>query len=254
MTPYASLNPIGNAVLSVLVFALMAIGGCARPSRPVPAPALVVVQEVPREANKPADDVPKPAPPAPKEGFEFPKDKGGQELAKLLPAGVGVTLPPEPLSAPQPRTAPHALTDLSLPLSRAEVGPAQLPSAKSPPPPRPGRVKEDVPFIGYLGSPQTPVSEPLPTGVLVRVPSPDVTAPLAPPVLGQPTIDRAPLDDPTTEASREAALAAQLPARVNPVPFQKNSLPDPFENRQTGCVRTPPPEDPAPIAGRPSKP
>ena len=66
--------------------------------------------------------------------------------------------------------------------------------------------------------------------------------------------DRVSLDDPTTEASREAALAAQPPARTNAAPFQKNNLPDPFENRQTGRVRTPPPEDPAPIAGRPAKP
>jgi hypothetical protein len=40
----------------------------------------------------------------------------------------------------------------------------------------------------------------LPTGVLVRMPSPDVAVPLAPPMLGQPTTDRARPDDPTAEA------------------------------------------------------
>jgi hypothetical protein len=230
-----------------------AVCGCARATRAVPAPELLVVHAEPVvEAAQPAEKrEPKPAP---IEGFEFPKDKGGQELAKSLPAGVGVTLLPDSPARPRPHTPPRSLTDLSLPLSPVEVGPARPPAVKSPPPPRPGKVKEDAPLIGYLGSPQTPVADPLPTGALARAPSPDVAAPPAPPVLGQPTSDRAPLDAPTAEASREAALAAQPPARTNPTPFQKNNLPDPFENRQTGRLRTPPPEDPTPTASRPAKP
>jgi hypothetical protein len=68
----------------------------------------------------------------------------------------------------------------------------------------------------------------------VRVPSRDVHEPLALPIQGQPVPDRASLDDPTTDASIAAALAAPIPARTTKAPFLKLTLPDPYEHRRTG--------------------
>ena len=47
-----------------------------------------------------------------------------------------------------------------------------------------------------------------------------------------PTADRAPLDDPTVEASTTAALAAPMPQRIKPVPYFRVTVPDPFDNRR----------------------
>jgi hypothetical protein len=54
--------------------------------------------------------------------------------------------------------------------------------------------------------------------------------------------ERVPFDDPTTAASRQAALAAAPPLRLNPVPFTPENLPDPFANAATVRLRLPPAE------------
>jgi hypothetical protein len=57
-----------------------------------------------------------------------------------------------------------------------------------------------------------------------------VNQPIPLPILAQPVSSRAPLDDATAEASRNAALATSPPARSTPAPFLKIDLPNPFEN------------------------
>jgi hypothetical protein len=72
----------------------------------------------------------------------------------------------------------------------------------------------------------------LPTVDRARVPSPNVHEPVALPILALPVPDRASLDDPTGDASTEAALAATLPQRVTPAPFLRLTVPDPYEFRR----------------------
>lgn len=66
----------------------------------------------------------------------------------------------------------------------------------------------------------------------VHVPSMDVNKPMSVPILAKPLPDRAPVDDVTADASNAAAISATMPQRTKPAPFQKVSLPDPFENRK----------------------
>ena len=57
------------------------------------------------------------------------------------------------------------------------------------------------------------------------------------------------LDDPTADASLAAALAARMPERTVPAPFEKLAVPDPFENRQAVRSAAAPPEESLPAAG-----
>jgi hypothetical protein len=92
----------------------------------------------------------------------------------------------------------------------------------------------------------------VPDGGRIRLPGPDANQPVPLPVLAVPRGDRAPLDDPTLDASGAAALAEVLPARASPAPFLRLNLPDPFENRAAVRLRTALPEEavPLPIAPR----
>ncbi len=73
---------------------------------------------------------------------------------------------------------------------------------------------------------------PLPEGERIRLPAANLNQPAPLPVLAQPLPDRASLDDPTTEVSLAEAVMGVVPPRTTPAPFQKQTLPDPFEFRQ----------------------
>jgi hypothetical protein len=75
-----------------------------------------------------------------------------------------------------------------------------------------------------------------------------VDQPAGVPTLGTPVPDRASLDDPTRDASREAALTAAPPPRSNPAPFLRPPSSDPFENRETIKVKTPLLEEAVPVS------
>jgi hypothetical protein len=78
--------------------------------------------------------------------------------------------------------------------------------------------------------PRVPV---LQGGERFRLPSVDVNQlPPLPLMTPRSVSDRAPLEDPTAEVSTNAALSAILPQRTRPVPFQRLTIPDPFENRR----------------------
>jgi hypothetical protein len=95
-----------------------------------------------------------------------------------------------------------------------------------------------------------------PAGPRIRLPSADVNQPVPLPVLARSVPGRAPLDDPTADLSRAAAVAAPLPVRTQPLPFRRLNLPDPFELRDAVRLRNPPAEDPLPpsSAARPPRP
>jgi hypothetical protein len=188
------------------------------------------------------------------EGFRFPADPGGKHLGTLLPPRENFRLPPEPPSGPRPHPALPALENPTLPPPLGQAGLPRLPAEKTARPARPGPLPEDMPLLSYHGTPAQPQEPALTPGVLVKAASPNVGQPVPPPVLGQPMPDRAPLDDPTTDASLAAALAAAMPSRTNPAPFLKLTLPDPFENRETGRLRETPPEEGIPVAATPRLP
>ncbi len=71
----------------------------------------------------------------------------------------------------------------------------------------------------------------------------DSSKPIALPVLARPVPERAALEDPTRDASAAAAVAAPIPQRTRPLPFQRLSVPDPFENRGPVQLKEEPPED-----------
>jgi hypothetical protein len=169
--------------------------------------------------------------------FAFPEDQGGKLLADLLPPPHrdpprSMKGSPRSRHAAPPRALEHPELAPALglpPLPRARVGPGPAMSR-----PRP-LLDEALPIeTGLRALPEQPnVSG----GPGIRLPSPDVSEPIPLPLFAQPQPDRAPLEDPSTEASTAAALAEGPPARSTPVPFLRLSLPDPFEHR--AAVRLP---------------
>jgi hypothetical protein len=202
------------------------------------------VQEAPKEVGK--------AETAPGDGFPFPDDRGGELLGKLLTPTV--KLPPDEDRAGPRRFPRSAVVDAPTPLPSGQPDVARLPADKPPTPPRPGPVADGPPLADYLGTPRPPESERLLTGERTRLLSEDVNQPVPLPLLGQQTPDRAPLDDPTAEASLAAALAATMPQRTTPAPFLKLAVPDPFENRRAVRLATVPPEDQTPASASPRLP
>jgi hypothetical protein len=164
------------------------------------------------------------------EGFHFPDDRGGQILSKLLPPSEKA-VPLAEREAPAPRR--HPPPGLEKPLVPLPPVPADMPRlpAGKPPALRPRPLPEDLPLAGHLADPTPPQAQTLHAADRVRIPSVDVHQPISLPILAQPASNRAPLDDATAEASRNAALATSPPARSAPAPFVKIDLPDPFENR-----------------------
>jgi hypothetical protein len=165
--------------------------------------------------------------------------------------------PPLPAGfADQPRRpAPLRLTqqaDLPLPPNRAE-----LPGPRLDPPTgslRPRALPDDSSLTGHWPNPQLPERAELPDAARVRVPSARVNQPLELPLLAQALPDRALLTDPTLPISAAAALAGKVPPRTTPAPFQRVTLPDPFEHRQTVRLRKPPKEDEVPAGQGSSRP
>jgi hypothetical protein len=236
--------------------ALLALPGCGRPSVAVLNPDPVAVDnstpQSPDKDKRPGEN-PKGIAPG-QGGYRFPADPGGQQLAKQLPPRENFRLPAERPSGPRPHPALAALDNLNLPLPPSQAGIPRLPAPKATRPTLPGSLLEEAPLLGFRNDPAPPQEPALSPGVLVKAPSPNVSQPVPPPLLGQPVPDRAPLDDPTVEASLAAALAAEPRSRTNPAPFLKLTLPDPFENRQTGRLRSTPPEEGIPVAATPALP
>jgi hypothetical protein len=164
--------------------------------------------------------------------FAFPRDSGGALLAKLLPPDTAAAAG-ERTTRPVPRPAPRGLDVKSEPLLPPRAAgsmPPQPPQVKKPAiRPRLVAAEELTEASERVRLPEETL---LPAVDRAREPSPDVNEPLALPILAQPVPDRAPLEDPTGDASTAAALAAALPQRVIPAPFLRLTIPEPFEFRR----------------------
>jgi hypothetical protein len=158
------------------------------------------------------------------------QEKASERLSKLLaPRGLD-NRPPDTAPAPfrfAPRPLP--LPDAPLPKVDAPLPPLPSPAAK---PLQPRSASEDVPLARTFGHSEPPQPLSLPAQARVRQWSGDSAAPLALPILGSATPDRASLDDPTLAESVAAAQAKVSVGRHQPVPFEPHNLPNPFEHAE----------------------
>jgi hypothetical protein len=186
--------------------------------------------------------------------FRLPDDEGGRLVARLLTPHLDAA-PEASTTSPRHRSAALGVEEPLLPLPPVAMLVPRLPPERFEQKLRPRLVLEET--LDDLGEVKQPRAAPLPEGQRARQPRQDVTLPAPLPVLAVPLPDRASLDDPTVEASFEAALRAAAPQRNRPVPFQKVVLPDPFENRRAVNPPQVPPEDGVPGTGaapRPQRP
>jgi hypothetical protein len=239
------------------ILVVLVLAGCTTrtasisPAAAVAADQAAAPQMPPDKPDPPKADAPKPE--AAGDGFHFPDDRGGRLLGQLLPPS-GRGSPADDHVAPRQFKESPVIAAPSAPPPATAANVVRLPEAKASRPPRPGPLPEGVPLFGYRGLPEPPGAGVLPAGELVRVPLVDVNEPPPLPRLGEPAPDRAPLDDPTLDASLAAALAASPPARTAPAPFLRLTLPEPFENRQVVRLRSTPAEEPTPVAAAPRGP
>lgn len=179
--------------------------------------------------------------------FRFPGDKGGKLLAELLPTPEQISLR-EKGNSLQPRSFP-VLEKLDKPEMPLPVNESGLPRASASPDGKsikPRSLPDDSPLSREVWDISVPEKAFFPARLGVRLPSLNAELALAVPVLGQEVPDRASLDDPTSEASMVLSLAAVMPQRTKPAPFERVNLPDPFENTQVVKLRELPKEDQAP--------
>lgn len=170
--------------------------------------------------------------------FRLPEDAGGVLLAKILPPQDAPTTRLEQRQ-PTPRRSSDssfaAPPVLPLPSSQAAM-PRLSPKAKR------VSLRPSLVFEETLSSPSdTPVLpqvSALPEHDRVRVPSIDVNEPIPVPILATPLSERASLDDPTSDASTSAAIAAPIPPRASKAPFLKLMLPDPYDHRHGDVPRS----------------
>jgi hypothetical protein len=174
--------------------------------------------------------------------FRFPDDTGGTLLAKILQPGdmeeqdenrpvplCRFSLPGEP-----------PIPVLPLPPSAAavpELTAAPITVAFSP------RLVMEEPLADFVDAAPLPPAPPMPVGARIRVTSVDVNQPIPLPVRNQPVPDRASLEDPTADYSAAAAVAAKMPTRKAKAPFQKLTLPDPYDHRRPARTSIPPESD-----------
>lgn len=188
------------------------------------------------------------------EPFKLPEDQAGQMLSRILPPTERVGPLDNPGRVVPPLPPPPNFTGTLPPLPTIEPPAPQLPLARPKKQARPHLVVPES-FGGEPVEPSVPVKPAFTTENRTRVESEDVVIPPPLPVLAAPMVDRAPLDDATTEASLESVLASPVPVRVNLVPFQKVGVPDPFENRKPLTVEVPTekkePESGPPQVGKP---
>jgi hypothetical protein len=162
--------------------------------------------------------------------FRLPADAGGKLLGEALPprghpGRLDNPIRPLPPDLPRPRLRePVASLPAVIPDS------PHLPALVKRPPARPELVQPEALEESFL-EPEVPRRPSFVTEKRIHVPSEDVALPPPLPVLAQPVSDRVSLDDATMDVSTAAALSAAMPVRSTPAPYQRMTLPDPFENR-----------------------
>jgi len=184
--------------------------------------------------------------------FRFPDDAGGVLLRKFLPPRVSLVAVAERATAPRRGSGPvnvEAPTGLPAPtLDVVRLAPLSPRGVAAP------KLTTAEPVAVEAAPPVPPTPAEFKVGPKLRAES--LNPNLAPelPRLANYVADRAPTDDPTRDQSLSAALAAPIPAREKTVPFARQGIPDPFENRRA-VKFTPTSEEPGqPMAATPRVP
>jgi hypothetical protein len=170
--------------------------------------------------------------------FRLPDDDAGALLGKVLPprqvSGPLRNLRREVRRAPPAKEFPAP----GLPLPGSDGALPRLPAPPSTHVLKPHLLEPEE--FGEAPTHPTPPQRPtFAAGVRVRTPSRDVNVPAPLPLLASPLSDRAPLDDTTAQASAAAALAALLPWRTTPAPYERVRVPDPLKNHRRLLVPVP---------------
>ena len=223
--------------LALSAGALVALCGCARPQVTPVTDGLSAAEPAPHGPDAADDPRAEDAP-----AFRFPDDAGGALLAKVLPPADVQGPPDDPGGGPRRPPAALDARPPALPLPPGQPAPPPVPGERARKAPAPHLTVEETLGPGR-GDPLPPEPRFLPVGDRIRLPSPDVNQPIPLPILAQPTADRAPLDDPTADASAEAAVAAPMPQRTAPVPYSRTTLPDPYDNRRPLSLPVPTEDD-----------
>jgi len=162
--------------------------------------------------------------------FRLPADQGGALLSKVLPPAKHSAVLRNP-SSQGPRFPPPPSFDgppLPLPPTVVTLPRLMLPPSGSTPKPQ---VIHEESLSQTPGDPLVPRRPSFYSGKRAREYSVDARLPPPLPLLAQPVPDRASLDDATLEVSTAAALAAPLPRRTAPAPYNRVTVPDPYEHR-----------------------
>jgi hypothetical protein len=207
-------------------------------------------QSVKPHGGKEKKDEKKPGAP-----FKLPTDEGGVLVGKLLP----LSLPAGPLANPESiqrtSTGKRDLNALKIAPSPSEGLTPRLPAPKGTAPIYPELVEEEE-LEGAQDAPVVPRRPRFYAGEAIRVRSMNVNLPPPLPALAEPVSDRASLEDATQAATTRAVLTAVMPDRTKPVPYEKLSVPEPYENRRPLLVPLPgeeeTPETAPPQRGKPS--
>lgn len=229
------------------------LSACNGPSKSVIADA---TPKKPAE-EKPAEEKPAPAPepapapvqkaeekktePEPRAEYKLPDDAGGKLVARLVEP---TQRPPErETMKPRSTRTSRAIDNPTVPLPDQVASLPRLPDPLPRQPVQPQLIAPE-PLFGVeelLGT--LPHALTFPAQERVRIESEDIAQPVALPRQAVPLVDRPPLSDPTAEASLTTALTAPLPERTTPAPFQRYTLPDPFENHDTVKLNVPPADE-----------
>jgi hypothetical protein len=242
-------------ILLILALACLVslVAGCGRSrtvanDEPAPGDAQAVEPVARGQAPKEGKD----DEPTDKPGFRFPEDRGGVLLQKVLTPEVPRSTLQERVTAPRRTPTPPSLESPTLPLPPAVPIESRLPVGARKDTLQPRLTIEET--LGGGHAPVLPQTTTFSTSDRVRISSVDVNQPPPLPILAQPVPDRASLDDATGDASAAAVLSGTMPERANPVPFQKLTIPDPFENRLPVQLKEIPAEDPQPVVASPKPP
>jgi len=204
----------------------VALLGCSVGARQVPA----------ADEGDPKGD--KPAPKEEKgEPFKLPSDAAGRLLGEALtpprrPGRLDNPTRPVPPPAPPPKLAGLDPTLPEMPEPRPTAGPSVKRVLKP-------RIVLAAPFDDGFGEPALPGREAFGTSGKTRDDSEHPLIPPPLPFLAEAPRDRVPLDDPTAEASGLRVLDGVMPERAAPVPYLRNSVPEPFEFRTPLALPTP---------------
>ena len=184
--------------------------------------------------------------------FRLPEDDAGVLLGAVLPPTACPGVMQNPLRPAKASWPTPPFLEPSLPLPSATLDLPRLPDVVKKTAVQPEFAQEEG-LEDTLYELQPPSKPAFVTGKRTRVESEDVALPPPLPVLARPTPDRVSLDDPTMEASTLAVLSAPVLAQRKPAPYQRMTVPEPYEHHRP-LTMTLPEERPAPVAATPRPP